>query len=173
MLEKIIIAVCLFTLWQAALDNNIEAVKSELAKGAPVFSTAQNGATPLHFAASRANADMVKLLISEGASAKATTAEGATPLQFAASYGADISVKRKTQRSGYNAPNSNEETNMPLPTAAELDAKVMPCVLELLKAGADLNATGKRGGSALLSAASNGYTNVCKILLAHGARANL
>jgi ankyrin repeat protein len=155
---------------QAAMDNKIDAVKSELNKGASVSATDQNGETPLYWAAANVNLPMIELLLSKGASVKAITTDGTTPLHEATMYGAFFSIKRDAERRGHKLPKTASETDAPPPTVAELESKVLPCVNALLKAGADPNAS-RQGSTPLLIAASHEYTNVCKTLLAHGASA--
>ena len=56
-----------------------------LKRGAKVEAKAEQGKTPLHFAASYGDLELVKLLVAAGASIHTRTASGATPLHLVAS----------------------------------------------------------------------------------------
>jgi len=56
------------SIWKAAADGNIEAVKQHLAAGTDVNEANVNGrGTPLHFAAAFGHKEVVELLIANGA----------------------------------------------------------------------------------------------------------
>src|SRR5207237_6630348 len=72
----------------AAMRNDLEAVRSLLKQAADANSSQGDGMTALHWAATNGNAEMAQLLIYAGATVKATTRIGAyTPLYIAAQYG--------------------------------------------------------------------------------------
>jgi ankyrin repeat protein len=128
--------------------------------------------TPLHDAASRADLGQINKLLAQGASAKAATKTGLTPLHLATQYGMSFTADRMMARSGYKPPKS-AESDKPAPTTEELEAKALPCVEALLRAGANPNAADDDRNTPLINAATNGYTNICKTLLAQGANVNV
>ena len=67
----------------AAIDGNIEAVKSRLAAGANASGPDKYGWTALHFAASGGRKEIVELLIANGADVNQMSDRGVTPLNGA------------------------------------------------------------------------------------------
>ena len=67
----------------AAIDGNIEAVKSRLAAGANASGPDKYGWTALHFAASGGHKEIVELLIANGADVNQMSDRGVTPLNGA------------------------------------------------------------------------------------------
>jgi ankyrin repeat protein len=72
-------------LWLAAHKGNIKAVKQHLAAGTDV--SAEDGFTPLHFAAQQGHKEVVELLIGKGADVNLKRRGGKTPLHLAAQNG--------------------------------------------------------------------------------------
>ncbi|MDB4341827.1 ankyrin repeat domain-containing protein [bacterium] len=75
------------SIYEAAIDGNIEAVKQHLTAGTDVDGQEEAGGTPLHSAALFDHLEVVKLLIAEGADVNAKSEGGGTPLHIAASKG--------------------------------------------------------------------------------------
>jgi ankyrin repeat protein len=73
----------------AALQGRLDLVRRLLDRGASV---AQEGWTPLHYAASGPDAQVVALLLARGAAIEARSPNGTTPLMMAARYGNEQSV---------------------------------------------------------------------------------
>src|SRR5581483_11317680 len=72
----------------AAMRNDLEAVRSLLKQAADANSSQGDGMTALHWVSLNGNAEMAQLLIYAGATVKATTRiAGYTPLYLAAQYG--------------------------------------------------------------------------------------
>ena len=82
------------SIYIAARDGNIEAVKQYLDGGADVNAKAGGGMTLLHFAADRGHKEIVELLIAKGADVNAKMLDGGTPLdraiQFSRTETADL-----------------------------------------------------------------------------------
>jgi len=106
------------------------------------------GATPLALAAEINNLDAVMALADGGADPLIPTEQGTTPLMLAAGAGTDVSRSR-----------SSEERAMAIQTAKFLVAR-----------GADVNAAGQFGWTALHSASYQGLNDVIEFLAAKGAK---
>jgi ankyrin repeat protein len=105
-------------------------------------------ATPLALAAETNNLDAVKVLVDGGANPFIPTEKNTTPLLLAAGAGTDLA-----------RPRSPEERAMALQT-----------VRFLVERGADVNAAGEFGWTALHAAAYQGLNDVIEFLAGHGAR---
>jgi outer membrane protein assembly factor BamB len=71
-------------LWEAAKKGDVEAVKSQLAKGVDVNAKTDYGATALHFAADKGNVEVVKVLLKHKADVNTKdTFYSAKPLDWA------------------------------------------------------------------------------------------
>ena len=74
------------SIWQAARDGNLEAIKAELESGVDVDAKTEYGATALFFACDRGHEDVVKFLLEQGADPNARdTFYKATPMTWAQS----------------------------------------------------------------------------------------
>jgi hypothetical protein len=71
------------SIYEAANQGNIEAVKQHLAAGVNVNVKDSVGETPLHSAAIKGRKEVVKLLIAKGADLNAKDKDGETPLDWA------------------------------------------------------------------------------------------
>ena len=72
------------SIYEAAEDGNIEAVKQHLAAGADVNAKTDTGWIPLHRAAYWGHKEVAELLVSEGADVNTKNINGWTPLHYAA-----------------------------------------------------------------------------------------
>ena len=68
---------------EAAMNENIEAVKQHIAAGTDVNARDNAGSTPLHQAAINGHKEIAELLIANGADVNAKTDAGVTPLDDA------------------------------------------------------------------------------------------
>jgi len=105
------------------------------------------GATPLLLAAEVNNLDVIKTLVEAGADPLIATERGTTPLMMAAGAGTDVQRER--------AP---EERAVAIETAKFL-----------VEHGADVNAAGQYGWTALHAAAYQGMNDVIEYLVSKGA----
>jgi len=105
------------------------------------------GATPLFLAAEVNNLDVIKALVDAGADPLIATERGTTPLMMAAGAGTDVQRERELQERA---------------TAVET-AKF------LVEHGADVNAAGQYGWTALHAAAYQGLNDVIAYLVSKGA----
>jgi ankyrin repeat protein len=106
------------------------------------------GATPLALAAEVNNLEAIKVLVAAGADPNIPTAKGTTPLILASGAGTDVQRAR-----------SIEERSMALDTAKYL-----------VEHGADVNAVGQFGWTALHAASYQGITDLIEYLVSKGAK---
>jgi len=146
----------------AQKDKIVDIVKLLLAHGAnpnyalknqkskTVNDVSLTGATPLLLAAEVNNTAAVRALLDAGANLKATTEQGTTALILASGGGTDIQRMRNP-----------EERSMAIDT-----------VKLLVERGADVNAVGQYGWTALHAATYQGLTEVIDYLVSKGADVN-
>jgi uncharacterized protein len=106
------------------------------------------GATPLALAAEVNNLDAIKLMVDAGADPNIPTVHGTTALMLASGAATDVQRAR-----------SIEERSMAVQTAKYL-----------LEHGADVNAAGQFGWTALHSASYQGITDLIEFLVSKGAK---
>ena len=149
----------------AAVENNLEAVKQLLAAGADVDAKVGGfirGWTPLHFAARDGYKEIVELLIAEGANVNANNQYGYTPLHLATtkevaalliSNGADVNAKIDEGWTSLHSAVANGHKEV---------------VEVLIAKGADVNAKDDDGDTPLLYAYS--HWEIANLLRKHGAK---
>jgi uncharacterized protein len=108
------------------------------------------GATPIALAAEVNNLEAIKLMVDAGGDPNIATAHGTTPLMLASGAATDVQRAR-----------SIEERSLALHTAKYL-----------VDHGADVNAAGQFGWTALHSAAYQGITDLMEFLISKGANIN-
>ena len=106
------------------------------------------GATPLFLAAEVNNLDVIKALVNAGADPLIASDRGTTPLMMAAGAGTDVQREREL-----------EERSTAVETAKFL-----------VEHGADVNAAGQYGWTALHAAAYQGLNDVIEYLVSKGAK---
>jgi len=106
------------------------------------------GATPLFLAAEVNNLDVIKALVEAGADPLLATERGTTPLIMAAGGGTDVQRER----------------------ALEERATAVQTAKLLVELGADVNAAGQYGWTALHAAAYQGMNDVIEYLVSQGAK---
>jgi uncharacterized protein len=106
------------------------------------------GATPIALAAEVNNLDAIKLLVDAGGDPNIATSHGTTPLMLASGAATDVQRAR-----------SIEERSLALHTARYL-----------VDRGADVNAAGQFGWTALHSATYQGITDLMEFLISKGAK---
>jgi len=183
--------------------GHTEIVKLLIEKRAHVNATDDKGETPLHWASRHGHTGIVKLLIEKGADVNAKNTKGETSFDIAVKnkvlkilkkHGAksglliativlpdlfdaiedgDIGKVRLFLTKGSNLNIRDKRGRNVLDWAVEKG--YTDIVKELLAAGADVNAKGPGGGTALMIAVSNTMTgkdkdlNILKVLLEYGA----
>jgi ankyrin repeat protein/beta-lactamase regulating signal transducer with metallopeptidase domain len=150
---------------KAAVDGDIEQVKSLIAKNANVNLMDNNGQTPLHYAAGAGHRHIVEFLITRGADVNAMDKNGETPLYYAGDAGwKNVAELLIAQGADVNARNPGGET--PLHSAAwggrEDVAKL------LIAKGADVMIKDQWDYVPLHAAAETGLVEVAELLIAKG-----
>jgi ankyrin repeat protein len=157
---------------EAAMQGNIDVVRSLLKERVDVDAAQGDGTTALHWAAFRDDLAMVKLLLAAGANVKATTREGAiTPLFMACTNG-NAAVIGAMLQAGADANSVNANGTTALMTAAASGS--VDAVKVLLDRGADVKAKEHvHGQTALMFAAALNRHAVVRLLMARGAEPNV
>jgi len=147
----------------AALSGDARSVRSLLDKGADVNAKCKEGGTALGLAAVMGHADVMRVLISKGADVNARTDEGDTALMLVIENASTADAIRRLVALN---PRANQDSlgGAPQSTAA--------IVRVLLDGGADVNAAGNEGETALMYAVSMGDPNILRGLIEKGARVN-
>ena len=184
------------SIYQAASDGNIEAVKWHLDADADVNAKDYDGWPALHYAADEGHKEIAELLITKGADLEAVDQNGWTPLHYAAykghkevvelliPKGADVNVKG-ILGTPLDLANRGGQTEI-----ADLLRKHggkygtihgaargggIEAVKEFLAAGVDVNAKAgddDTGDTPLHKAAFNNHKEIAELLIAKGADVN-
>src|SRR5262245_30856737 len=156
---------------EAAMKNDLEAVRALLKQAVDANSSQGDGTTALHWAAMNGNAEMAQLLIYAGATLKATTRVGAlTPLYLAAQYG-HAKVVEVLLKAGADAKAPTGGGITPLMMAASSgDADTIKTLIEY---GAEVDAKETVSGqTAVIFAAAFDRAEAIRILARAGANIN-
>ena len=156
----------------AAMREDVGAVRSLLDEGAGVNEAQSDGMTALHWAAELGNVELVRLLVEAGADLEAVTRIGGlTPLHVGAEVGQAATV-RALLEAGAKARVRNVNGSTPLHFAA-LSGSV-EAVDGLADHGADVNAREDRWGQTpLMFAASRNRVSAIEALIERGADAGI
>jgi ankyrin repeat protein len=156
----------------AAMEDDIEGVRTLLKNGADANAAQGDGTTAMHWAALKDDLEMTRLLIRNGGNVNAATRIGGlTPLYLAAGAG-NASIISELLRAGASAKamNSVNGTTALMKAAGAGNAEAVRVLLDY---GADANATESGlGQTALMFAAAADRAAVIKILAARGANLN-
>src|SRR5262245_4620304 len=156
---------------EAAMKNDLEAVRALLKQAVDANSSQGDGTTALHWAAMNGNAEMAQLLIYAGATLKATTRVGSlTPLYLAAQYG-HAKVVEVLLKAGADAKAATPGGITPLMMAASSgDADSIKTLIEY---GAEVDAKETVSGqTAMIFAAAFDRPEAIRLLARAGADPN-
>ena len=156
----------------AAMNGDLEAVRSLLADDANVNAAQGDGMTALHWAAFGDDLDLARLLLDTKADVTVSTRVGAlSPLSIAATNGSMPMISLLVE-AGADANVASETGATPLMAAAT--SGNVDAVQALLDAGAFVNARETANGqTALMFAAWENRDGVIKRLIDHGAHVGL
>lgn len=185
-------------LMHAAYAGTIDAVNALIATGADINAPNNRQATALHWAV--LDADKVKLLLFRGADVNARTVEGRTALHSAAMQPAGSAIVKLLLESSADANVKTITGQTPLFEAAAVSLESMRLLLDkgadpnaktetgvtplmnvrvnggvalLASRGANVNALGKKGETAIANAAEHGDVDGVKLLLDKRAEVNI
>ncbi len=167
----------------AAKSGTLPVVRALVANGADVNAVNRYGETPLMYACENKKLAMVRYLTARWADVNAVADYSGTPLKCAISW--HTQQYRKDPR--YTRTNSARMMRWLISKGADVNATDVPALVVatnrrniaavhvLLEAGANINARGTAGTgrTALMCAASRGYTAIVRMLLDHGADPNI
>jgi ankyrin repeat protein len=153
----------------AAMADDVDAVRTLLKDAADVNGAQGDGMTALHWAAMHGDAEMARMLLFAGANVGATTRIGAyTPL-FLASRNGHADVMQALLDAGADVKSGAPSGTTPLMVAAA--SGHVDAVTALLDHGADVNAAESvRGNNALTFAAASNRADVVALLASRGAK---
>lgn len=144
-----------------------------LKAGADIHLADHNGMTALMYAAQNGRAATLQLLLEAGAEVNAADAFGMTALMYAAQsscFGAENVPLLLQHGADARAVNLEGETALRFAAA---HATLLPAVQALLDAGADIDACDTSGYTALSVADKLGNAEIARLLIAHGAAAEI
>lgn len=147
-----------------AKAGDLAGVTALLDRGASVDEL-DGGVSALYIAAETGNAGLARLLLGRGADANLTVKLQRTPLYGAIKAGHADLVGILLE--GGADPNKRAKTQTPLHVAA--DAGCLQCVVDLVEAGAEVNALLESGPPPIHFAKRNGHEDIAAYLLEHGA----
>jgi cytochrome c len=143
--------------------GDVAAVTSLLDSGTPVDEL-DGGVTALYVASEGGNVELAQLLVSRGADVNITVKLQRTPLYGAVKAG-HADVVKLLLDSGAD-PNKVAKLQTPLHVAAETGC--LQCVIDLVGAGAEVNALLKNGSPPIHLAKRSGHEDIVAYLLEHG-----
>ena len=163
---------CFFNIknWSTVMPKQIKAM---IAKGMKLNLRDTQGWTPLHMAVFHSSPEVVSVFVANGAELNAVQIDGMTPLHIAVCSW-DISKLSILLNAGANAEIRNKYGWTPLRTEGYMNGysyhpRIAGHALPmLLKAGADPNASDKKGVTPLHYAAGEGHAPFIRLLLEAG-----
>lgn len=151
----------------AARDNDLQAVRAELARGANVNAPGRDGSTALLWATYHSDLEMTRALVAAGAPVNTPNHYGVTPL-LQASRSGDAPLIGMLLKAGADAAARHPDGATPLMAASRTGH--VDAVRLLLAAGSNANSTDTyQEQTALMWAAAEGHADVVTLLLASGA----
>jgi ankyrin repeat protein len=160
----------------AVFHGFAETAKLLLERGADVNARNNTGNTALIEAAARNNAEIAGLLLGRGADVQARNVSGLTAADVALKAN-HIGMVRLLNMNGAGVRVSSGRQSAAAGNSGVLLQAVIKgdaeAIRSLLALGADVNARGKNGWTALMTAASQGDRDVVELLLANGAAPDL
>lgn len=157
------------TLHGAAYEDNYEAAKVLLRKGAAINLLDLNGDTALHIAVMKHSNDFVRFLIDQGADVNCLGSEGLTPLLLACSY-FNYDIAKRLLEAGANVDAADDKGRTALHHACIQEREGM--VDLLFQYGAQADPRDNSGRTPLRLALARHQSEMLNTLLHHGANVN-
>ncbi|MDH3638911.1 MAG: ankyrin repeat domain-containing protein [Gammaproteobacteria bacterium] len=155
----------------AAKDGHLERVKALLTAHADVNSANKNGGTPLMYAALGGNVEIVGMFLDRGAKIDATANNGWSALMIASAKGytkmVDLLISRGAD---INSQDVYRWTPM---MRAVYENRIEIVRLLLNQENIDVDRAAEKEITALHLAASQGYSDIARLLVEHGAQVNV
>lgn len=148
----------LTALHQACIENSLKCATLLLQNGANANAKDNDWWTPLHAAAACGHWRVLNVLLASGADVRLINADGDLAVDLAEGKKTTDILKREMENLGLTDDGEEELRN-----AAERELKAQ--IDEMIEQGGDLNACDSRGITLLHAAASNGFTDLVKILI--------
>ena len=146
-------------------DDNLEALKFFIEKGADIHARYEQDQTLLHVAAKKGNKEIVEFLLSMGADKEAKENKGKTPLHVAIDKG-DKEIVELLLSKGADIEAKENQGKTPLHVAIDKGDKEI--VALLLSMGADKEAKENQGKTPLHVAIEKGQKEIVELLLSKG-----
>jgi hypothetical protein len=153
-------------LYLAVEDNNLEEVKTLVARGKRVNAKGYDGNSALHVAVENGNLEIAEILLNAGAKVNGKNDDRRTPLMMLDEDAAPEMVNLLLRR-GAKINQTDKEGNSTLIFAASYATS--ETVQALISAGANVNQINKQGATALMNAAEAGDAASVQALLGAGA----
>ena len=153
----------------AALAGRADLAAALIAAGAAVNAQNRSQGTALMFAAVHGDPATLRVLLSKGAAVDARGWNGWTAIMYASAKGHGAAVKELLK---YHAQANIRDIYGWTPLARAVNERRVEVVEVLLESGlADVDTQDDHGATALHHAAENGFPEMARLLLAHGADA--
>jgi ankyrin repeat protein len=166
----------------AIAASSVEGVVFLLAHGIDRDTDYTDKKTPLHLAAEVGEHEIVQLLIEHGFGINERTETGQTPLDFALRHGEDnLTVQTLRSQGGVTSAEIAEREEHAREEQRDREERLITFaavgdtagVQQLLDQGVNINAQNESGYTALMLAARNGYHQMVRFLLDHGAQSDI
>ncbi|XP_044219403.1 ankyrin repeat domain-containing protein 31-like isoform X3 [Thunnus albacares] len=162
-------------LHEAVLRDQYEATLYLINAGALINVAAHNGVTPLHDAIRDGHKRIAELLLKHGANPLLKADDGETAFGINTEPSLRVLMEKNIPKDSPSAASGNRREELsgwtPLHEAALCGH--YDVILDLIKAGAQVNATACNGDTPLHDAIANGHMKIVSALLRHGANPKL
>ena len=158
----------------AARHGHADVAELLLEKGASLTALDEDGQTPLHVASKYGQTTVLSLLLGAHADCKIADRYNATALDTACKNGNHEVVRLLLMNPDCITDTNRQHMPPPLsPLSVATDKGFFSCAKLLLDKSAETEVQGNGGRTPLYNAALNGHSELCELLLKHGAKPNV